>query len=35
MCPRDGATLGEIALHGNNLMLGYYRDPRLDGEGRT
>ena len=25
--PRDGATLGEVALHGNNLMLGYYRDP--------
>ena len=24
--PRDGATLGEIALRGNNVMLGYYRD---------
>jgi fatty-acyl-CoA synthase len=23
----DGATLGEVALHGNNIMLGYYRDP--------
>jgi fatty-acyl-CoA synthase len=23
---RDGATLGEIALRGNNVMLGYYRD---------
>ncbi len=22
----DGATLGEIALRGNNVMLGYYRD---------
>ncbi len=24
--PKDGATLGEIALRGNNVMLGYYRD---------
>ena len=24
--PRDGAMLGEIALRGNNVMLGYYRD---------
>jgi len=24
--PSDGATLGEVALHGNNVMLGYYRD---------
>jgi fatty-acyl-CoA synthase len=24
--PRDGNTLGEIALRGNNVMLGYYRD---------
>ena len=24
--PRDGDTLGEIALRGNNVMLGYYRD---------
>mgnify|MGYP003340187726 CR=1 FL=1 len=24
--PRDGSTLGEIALRGNNVMLGYYRD---------
>jgi fatty-acyl-CoA synthase len=25
--PADGTTLGEIALRGNNIMLGYYRDP--------
>jgi fatty-acyl-CoA synthase len=25
--PGDGSTLGEVALHGNNIMLGYYRDP--------
>jgi len=24
--PADGQSLGEIALRGNNLMLGYYRD---------
>jgi fatty-acyl-CoA synthase len=24
--PADGATLGEIALRGTNVMLGYYRD---------
>ncbi|MBM3344068.1 MAG: AMP-binding protein, partial [Betaproteobacteria bacterium] len=24
--PRDGQTLGEITLRGNNVMLGYYRD---------
>jgi fatty-acyl-CoA synthase len=24
--PADAATLGEIALRGNNVMLGYYRD---------
>jgi fatty-acyl-CoA synthase len=24
--PRDGATLGEIAVRGNNVMLGYFRD---------
>jgi fatty-acyl-CoA synthase len=24
--PADGGTLGEIAIRGNNVMLGYYRD---------
>jgi len=24
--PADGATIGEIALRGNNIMLGYFRD---------
>jgi fatty-acyl-CoA synthase len=24
--PADGATLGEVAVRGNNVMLGYYRD---------
>lgn len=26
--PRDASTLGEVALTGNNVMLGYYRDPQ-------
>ncbi|WP_439031022.1 AMP-binding protein [Gordonia terrae] len=25
--PSDGSTIGEIALRGNNVMLGYYKDP--------
>ncbi len=24
--PPDGETIGEIAVGGNNVMLGYYRD---------
>jgi fatty-acyl-CoA synthase len=25
--PRDGATIGEIVIRGNNVMLGYFNDP--------
>jgi fatty-acyl-CoA synthase len=25
--PRDGATMGEIVMRGNNVMTGYYADP--------
>jgi fatty-acyl-CoA synthase len=26
--PRDGKTIGEIVMRGNNVMLGYYKDPQ-------
>jgi fatty-acyl-CoA synthase len=25
--PADGATMGEVIMHGNNVMLGYFDDP--------
>jgi fatty-acyl-CoA synthase len=25
--PADGTTMGEVVMHGNNVMLGYYDDP--------
>ena len=40
-CPADGATLGEVVLRGNNVMVGYYKDPEatanaaIDGWFRT
>jgi fatty-acyl-CoA synthase len=30
--PRDGQTIGEIVMRGNNVMLGYYKDPKATDE---
>ena len=31
--PRDGATMGEVVMRGNNVMEGYFADDGGDGGG--
>ena len=31
--PRDGATMGEVVMRGNNVMLGYHDDPEATAHG--
>ncbi len=30
--PRDGTTIGEVVMRGNNVMQGYYKQPEATGE---
>jgi fatty-acyl-CoA synthase len=30
--PRDGATMGEVVMRGNNVMSGYFADPEATGQ---
>ena len=31
--PRDGATMGEVVMRGNNVMSGYFNDPEATKRG--